>query len=160
MGCPESIKCEHCDKLQPKRDIRVHEELCSKLEECRFCRNSYKMVVLHSHEASCSQHIRCDFCVMELPKDDYDFHLQRCPQVAKCSFCFNLFKLCDISMHMHEQCGQRVNCQFCGALMSAASLESHVIQECPRAKPGVANDTQVDPRPYHQMLHSNAQKLV
>lgn len=38
-------------------------------------------------------------------------------------------------------------------------IDQHVIKSCPKSKPGVKDDQEVDPRPYHDMVQRNADKL-
>ena len=75
-----------------------------------------------------------------------------------CRFCGNKYPLKDVEPH-EEVCPERGECQYCGLLLPKKHLEAHIIRVCPKAKPGIFGDSEVDPRPYQEMLEKNAQKL-
>ena len=155
---PESPQPASFKPVSPPESPGVPVERHIRMELCRFCRKPFKMTELLDHEAQCPDAVHCPFCGIELSAMDYDFHLVRCPEVTMCRFCGNKYASKDIEPH-EQVCPDRAECRFCGLLMPKSQLEPHILRVCPKAKPGVAGDADVDPRPYQEMLEKNAEKL-
>ena len=116
------------------------------------------MSELLDHEAVCPDAVQCPFCGIELAKMDYDFHLQRCPEVAMCRFCGLQFAASVILKHEAE-CPDAADCPHCGLRMPKNLLELHIVKNCPKARAGVPEGEDVDPRAYQEKKDKNLRKL-